>query len=125
MLELGLERPEKRVRLDLVEVRIALADLEPEIWRSVLLPVTNDLHDLNLAILGCMGWTGFREHAFYRGQDLIENEFDVVLADLVGDTERPLRLYNDYMRWRKAPFDPEAFDLEEIQSYVHGMMRYG
>lgn len=67
MLELGLERPEKRVRLDLVEVRIALADLEPEIWRSVLLPVTNDLHDLNLAILGCMGWTGFREPRWRHG----------------------------------------------------------
>jgi hypothetical protein len=49
------------------EVRIELLDLEPVIWRRILLPASIKLHQLHVVLLWTMGWAGGHLHEFVIG----------------------------------------------------------
>lgn len=145
-LELGMHTTIRRPRRELVEVRIALASTQPEVWRTVLMHLTDDLYDLHLVILGCMNWPGLHPHVFYRGlHERVIDERDVILADLLRDESRPLRYVYHHREHAEhvitfglvMPISPQALpyqvvatssdvdNLEEIQIDVREMLRYG
>lgn len=114
--ELGMDTSSMRRTRDLVEVRMTLANQQPEVWYTVLLPVTNDLVDLHL----------------------------VILPDLMGDTTSPLRyVYDPREQWecvitfgQTQPSSatahayqvtggrPEIANLQALEADVRGMVQY-
>ncbi len=143
--ELGMDTTSIRRTRDLVEVRIALANQQPEEWYTVLMPVTNDLVDLHLVILACFGWMGTPRHAFYCGHHgRVVDELDVILLDLMGDTTSPLRyVYDPREEWecvitfgqmqpssvtarayQVTGGEPEIANLQALEADVRGMVHY-
>jgi len=51
------------------QLRIELLDLEPAIWRQVLVPASIRLHKLHVVLLWTMGWAGGHLHEFIIGHD--------------------------------------------------------
>ena len=51
------------------QLRIELLDVEPAIWRRILVPASIKLHKLHVALLWTMGWAGGHLHEFVIGQD--------------------------------------------------------
>jgi hypothetical protein len=51
------------------QLHIELLDLEPAIWRRILVPASIKLHKLHVVLLWTMGWAGGHLHEFVIGQD--------------------------------------------------------
>jgi len=51
------------------QMRIELLDLEPAIWRRILVPASIRLHKLHVVLLWTMGWAGGHLHDFIIGHD--------------------------------------------------------
>jgi hypothetical protein len=54
--EEGAMATPRLTRSDIVQIRIALLQVEPEVWRRVLVPATLPLHRLHATIQAAMGW---------------------------------------------------------------------
>ena len=66
-----------------VQIRIALADIEPEIWRRLVLPSDWNLQQLHLSIQAAFNWWNYHLHEFRIGglrygdvEMLEDNSFD-------------------------------------------------
>jgi hypothetical protein len=57
-------------------LRIALLDVQPEVWRSVLVPGSVRLSKLHLIFQEVMGWTDSHLHAFRMEDELYGMQFD-------------------------------------------------
>lgn len=51
------------------QLRIELRDVEPTIWRQLLVPASIKLHKLHVVLLWTMGWAGGHLHEFVIGHD--------------------------------------------------------
>ena len=51
------------------QLRIELLDVEPTIWRQLLVPGSIKLHKLHVVLLWTMGWAGGHLHEFVIGHD--------------------------------------------------------
>jgi len=49
---------------DVIQFRISLNEIEPEIWRRIRVPATYTFWDLHVAIQDAMGWLDYHLHAF-------------------------------------------------------------
>jgi len=63
--------PLRAVKTDtpIYQLRIELLDLEPPIWRRILVPATIKLPKLHVVLLWTMGWAGGHLHEFIIGHD--------------------------------------------------------
>lgn len=48
-------------------LRISLDEIEPEVWRSVVVPSDIQLADLSVVLVAVMGWEGYHLHQFVAG----------------------------------------------------------
>ena len=73
------------------QLRIMLLDVQPSVWRSVVVPTTITLPKLHMAIQHAMGWTNSHLHEFVIGgrryTDYLEDDWGEKLID-----ERRVRL---------------------------------
>jgi hypothetical protein len=53
----------------LLRIKITLLDIDPPIWRRILVPATYRFWDLHVAIQDAMGWMDFFHHAFHSWDD--------------------------------------------------------
>src|SRR5438128_1415423 len=61
------------------ELRIELLDVEPAIWRRIVVPVAIKLHKLHVVLLWTMGWSGGHLHEFVIGHNhygVPDSDFD-------------------------------------------------
>jgi hypothetical protein len=78
------------------ELRIALNDMQPSIWRTFVVPPDIGLEELHLVVHVVMGWGQHRQHEFRQGRrrfgrpltsdaehNPVLDEFDYLLADLL------------------------------------------
>jgi hypothetical protein len=111
-----------------LQLRIELDDLEPHIWRQVLVPDTITLPKLHRVIQVAMGWTDSHLHEFvirrqsygtpdpdWGGFDDLVSEKRVALADALGAARKFTYLYDYGDNWRhtikvqkRLPFDPDG-----------------
>lgn len=70
------EKEAKKLFKHVYQIRIDLKDIKPPVWRRLLVPETYSFHDLHMAILNVMGWSGSHLHEFYVKNEKIsiENE---------------------------------------------------
>jgi len=63
--------PLRAVKTDppIYQLHIELLDLEPAIWRRILVPASIKLHKLHVVLLWTMGWAGGHLHEFVIGDD--------------------------------------------------------
>ena len=52
-----------------LRLRIELRDVEPTIWREVVVPTDLPLTELHSAIQAAMGWGNAHPYSFARGED--------------------------------------------------------
>jgi hypothetical protein len=101
--------PLRTVKTDtpIYQLRIELLDVEPAIWRRVLVPATIKLHKLHVVLLWTMGWAGGHLHEFVIGQDhygipdpdydtppLIQREDRITLGAALGTRKAFTYLYD-------------------------------
>jgi len=51
------------------QLRIELLEVEPAVWRQILVPASIKLHQLHVVLLWTMGWAGGHLHEFVIGHD--------------------------------------------------------
>ena len=89
------------------QLRIELLDVEPAIWRRILVPGSIKLHKLNVALLWTMGWAGGHLHEFVIGPNhfgvpdpdfdtppLIQRDDRITLAAALGTRKSFTYLYD-------------------------------
>ena len=101
--------PLRAVKTDtpIYQLRIELLDLEPTIWRQVLVPASIKLHKFHVVLLWTMGWAGGHLHEFVIGHDhygipdpdydtppLIQREDRVTLGAALGARKAFTYLYD-------------------------------
>jgi hypothetical protein len=53
---------------DIVQIKITLLEVEPPVWRRVLVPATLPLHRLHATIQAAMGWLNQHLYEFHAGE---------------------------------------------------------
>jgi hypothetical protein len=101
--------PLRAVKTDtpIYQLHIELLDLEPAIWRRILVPASIKLHKLHVVLLWTMGWAGGHLHEFVIGQDhygipdpnydtppLIQREGRITLSAALGARKAFTYLYD-------------------------------
>lgn len=89
------------------QLRIELLDVEPTIWRRILVPGSIKLHKLHVVLLWTMGWSGGHLHEFVIGHDhygepdpdfdtppQVQREDRVTLAAALGSRKSFIYLYD-------------------------------
>jgi len=95
---------------NIFDMRIAIVDYRPEIWRRVLVPGSVRLHKLHLIFQDVMGWTNSHLHAFRMDgalygmhfEDHPDDELDetkFAIADVVGLGDRFIYEYDFGDSW--------------------------
>jgi hypothetical protein len=76
-------RPKKTVQNDTVhQLKITLLEVDPPVWRRLLIPSDATLGDLNLILQAAMGWTNSHLHQFtIDGMDYSDTRFEVDNAE--------------------------------------------
>ena len=118
----------KKTALKIYDLRIELEEIEPLIWRRILVPGKITLPRLHDLLQLVMGWTNSHLHSFEIGErtfgmdgtDLEElnmlNEKKFTLDEVLGDSIREFG----------GAFDPAGFDLNEINRTLRiGPRPYG
>jgi len=88
------------------QMKITLRDVDPPVWRRLLIPADATLGDLNFILQAAMGWTNSHLHQFtIDGMDYsdprfevdgAEDEFAVTLADVVPAERLRFNLLYDF-----------------------------
>lgn len=88
------------------QLRITLLEVDPPVWRRLLIPADATLGDLNFILQAAMGWTNSHLHQFtIDGMDYsdprfevegAEDEFAVTLADVVPAERLRFNLLYDF-----------------------------
>lgn len=93
---------------DVIELKITLADIDPEIWRRVAVPANYTLAGLHAVIQAAMGWENYHLHQFVIGYHYygvpdptdtypgpkIREEGNYKLADVLSDSEFFVYVYD-------------------------------
>jgi hypothetical protein len=58
-----------KAKAPISQLRIELLDVEPAIWRQILVPASIKLHKLHVVLLWTMGWAGGHLHEFVIGRN--------------------------------------------------------
>jgi hypothetical protein len=74
---------------EVLQFRVTLLEIRPEIWRRILLPIDANFHDLHLAIQGAFAWLNYHLHAFEVGTRRLE---DTSIEDAEEEEERDVLL---------------------------------
>jgi hypothetical protein len=115
-----------------LQLRIALAGHEPEIWRRVLVPAEVRLDRLHVIFQAAMGWTNTHMHQFRIGgtdygshlddeDDWPEDELDEVefsLADLVGVGDRFAYEYDFGDSWEHEVVVEKAATVKPVLKFA-------
>lgn len=92
----------------LLQLRISLQDVEPVVWRRILVPDDIDFGRLAQIILIAMGWGGGHLHLFQVGHDMIgdpqindgmdncHNEYTTYLYEIIGSRKKKFRFEYDF-----------------------------
>jgi hypothetical protein len=104
--------PKRRPGKTVVQLRVALLDVTPTVWRRVLVPGEVTLSKLHVIIQAVMGWEDYHLHAFEIGderygvsdpeeddEDVID-EATVLLSDVASDQTSFLYEYDFGDFWR-------------------------
>jgi len=82
-----------------LQLRVALCEVEPTVWRRLLVPGTVNLNKLHLMLQAAMGWEDSHLHAFEIGESRYGMQFDdfppdeldesaVTMENAISDTDR-------------------------------------
>ena len=106
--------PLRTVKTDtpIYQLRVELLDVEPAIWRRILVPSSIKLHKLHVVLLWTMGWAGGHLHEFVIGDDnygipdpnydtppLIQREDRITLSAALGARKAFTYLYDFRDGW--------------------------
>ena len=72
-----------------VDIHVLLNDIEPPIWRRLVVPLDANHSDLHRILQAVMGWTGSHLHEFEIG-GLRYGDLELLNRDCVGDESRAL-----------------------------------
>jgi hypothetical protein len=86
-----------------LQVRIALADIKPEIWRQLLVPIDWNLKQLHLAIQAAFNWWNYHLSEFYIG-GLRFGDVPLLTEDAHDDDQRVF----DFVQVRLRDFEPRS-----------------
>jgi hypothetical protein len=84
--EISTQRPVWQ-ELNAVQIRVALDDIEPPVWRRLVVPLGTTLADLHYIIQAAMGWTDSHMHEFDIG-GLSYGDIEVLSAERTADDAR-------------------------------------
>ena len=116
--------------LNAVQIRVSLDEIEPAIWRRLVVPIQWDLRQLHLAIQAAFNWWDDHLHEFHIGglryrnvsvleEDLLADgprvfdEQEVRLRDFLGTGIMFTYIYDFGDDWR------HTIELEELRSFDH------
>ena len=85
-------------RFNAVQLRVTIADIEPPIWRQLVVPLTWDLEMLHLVIQAAFNWWNYHMHEFRIGAlcfgSLAETNDPSLDTDEIALDETSVRLLN-------------------------------
>ena len=84
--EISTQRPVWQ-ELNAVQIRVALDDIEPPVWRRLVVPLATKLAELHYIIQAAMGWTDSHMHEFEIG-GLSYGGIEVLSAERTDDDAR-------------------------------------
>ena len=84
--EISTQRPVWQ-ELNAVQIRVALDDIEPPVWRRLVGPLGTTLAELHFIIQAAMGWTDSHMHEFEIG-GLRYGDIEVLSAERTDDDAR-------------------------------------
>ncbi len=84
--EVSTQRPIWQ-ELNAVQIRVALDDIEPPVWRRLVVPLGTTLAELHYIIQAAMGWTDSHMHEFEIG-GLSYGDIEVLSAERTYDDAR-------------------------------------
>ena len=84
--EISTQRPVWQ-ELNAVQIRVALDDIEPPVWRRLVVPLGTTLAELHYIIQAAMGWTDSHMHEFEIG-GLSYGDIEVLSAERTDDDAR-------------------------------------
>lgn len=90
-------------RPNAVQIRISLAEIEPEIWRRLILPLDWNLEQLHLAIQAAFNWWNYHLYEFRIG-GLRYGDFAMLMEDSFDDDPRVF----DFREVRMRDFGPRS-----------------
>lgn len=80
-----------------IRIHVALEDIEPQIWRRLMVPLNTTLAELHFILQAAMGWTNSHLHAFEVG-GLTYGDIDLLSAELSEDDARVYDAYEVRLR---------------------------
>jgi hypothetical protein len=120
-------------KASIYQLRIQLQDVEPPIWRCILVPSDIELEDLNKVIQTSMGWTNSHLHEFSNGKnayvpsweledDLSDPGYSIAYEGLC--LHQFLKKKNDLLRYEYDYGDSweHLVVLEDIQPHRDGII---
>lgn len=99
------EKEAKKLFKHVYQIRIDLKDIKPPVWRRLLVPETYSFHDLHVAILNTMGWSGSHLHEFYVKNPFANGKISI-------DNEKEENIYK-WLRRSKASYIYDFGDMWE------------
>jgi Plasmid pRiA4b ORF-3-like protein len=84
--EISTQRPVWQ-ELNAVQIRVALDDIEPPVWRRLVVPLGTTLAELHYIIQAAMGWSDSHMHEFEIG-GLSYGDIEVLSAERTDDDAR-------------------------------------
>lgn len=84
--EISTQRPAWQ-ELNAVQIRVALDDIEPPVWRRLVVPLGTTLAELHYIIQAAMGWIDSHMHEFEIG-GLSYGDIEVLSAERTDDDAR-------------------------------------
>lgn len=97
-----------------VQLHVALDDIEPVIWRRLVVPLTATLADLHHILQAAMGWKDAHLHAFeigglrYGDPRMLEQQFE---GDARSFDESKVRLRDFHFRYGDGPAFTYLYDF--------------
>ena len=110
---------ETRQPLVAVQVHVLLNDIEPQIWRRLVVPLDDNLADLHRILQAAMGWTDSHLHELDIG-GLTFEDIELLNSDCVGD--EPQTLDSSKIRLRdfsRKPGTSFAYIYDFCDNWVH------
>lgn len=111
-----------------LDLTIELREVEPRVWRRLLVPGSVRLDKLHRMFQAAMGWEDCHLHSFEIGGDSYGMQFDDYPDDVGGSWgyEHLLAVLADpsheehehLSRWVGRPVDPHEFDLALVNAHL-------
>jgi hypothetical protein len=92
-----------------VQIRVSLDDVEPEVWRRIIVPADWTLTELHLTIQAAFNWHSYHLHEFHIG--------DLRYGDHAGDPDDDLFGVLDESKVRLRDFAPENRRISYVYDF--------